>query len=374
MCASTVARPPMARRLKTQATAELPRVFVGSSAEALKIAEELAARLRKSARVQTWKDNIFELGHGTLESLVQKAHQFDFGVFLFAPDDITRSRGKSVASPRDNVVFEFGLFMGALGRERAVFVLVGDREVKVLSDLSGITGARATATTRAGLRKSLATVAREISATVSRRGRIDAKLRESLLRIGRNSTKSMTFRHDLFRERVQVRCAELATDSDEWSRGRITVRADYGRALIAAYRSARKEIVSTCIPQYMRTWHRALGERILEAQRENTQARSTRVFIFNREEDVKDDDRMIFRKHAGAGVNVRLFFDQEAPHRFPPDIGNDWTVIDGGDVIGVTKRVNDAPEAQWIFFDPAAKQKFAHEVENLLHGSERFRQ
>jgi hypothetical protein len=72
-----------------------------------------------------------------LEDLVALPHRFDFGIFLFEQDDMVQSRDLSLFAPRDNVVFELGLFMSVLGRRRAV--VVRPREgVKVLSDLSGL--------------------------------------------------------------------------------------------------------------------------------------------------------------------------------------------------------------------------------------------
>ena len=45
----------------------------------------------------------------------------DFAVLVLTPDDITLSRGTTIASPRDNAIFELGLFMGTNGRNRTFF-------------------------------------------------------------------------------------------------------------------------------------------------------------------------------------------------------------------------------------------------------------
>ena len=72
-----------------------------------------------------------------LESLVRAADLFDFAILCLTPDDVTVSRGVEKDSPRDNVLFELGLFMGRLGRMRAFIVC--DGAIKILSDFEGIT-------------------------------------------------------------------------------------------------------------------------------------------------------------------------------------------------------------------------------------------
>lgn len=63
----------------------------------------------------------------------------DFGIFVFSPNDMLDMRGKLLKAPRDNVVYELGLFSGALGTERCFFVVPRDVEVHLPSDLLGLT-------------------------------------------------------------------------------------------------------------------------------------------------------------------------------------------------------------------------------------------
>ena len=76
-----------------------------------------------------------------LDSLTNGLKDFDFGVFIFAPDDILKLRDQTHAAVRDNVLFEFGLFMGKLGKERVFFVLPQEHgNLRLPSDLLGIDG------------------------------------------------------------------------------------------------------------------------------------------------------------------------------------------------------------------------------------------
>src|SRR4051812_47868707 len=101
-----------------------PKLFIGSAKASVRVARAVAARLEGDgiAEVTIWDEGVFSLNQGFLERLLNLVSEFDFAVLIWSPDDVTESKGDSKASPRDNVIFECGLFMGALGRER-VFVI-----------------------------------------------------------------------------------------------------------------------------------------------------------------------------------------------------------------------------------------------------------
>lgn len=117
---------------------QLPSVFIGSSTEGLDVAREVELQLQQDALTTIWKDGVFGLGSGTLESLMNALDQFDFAVLVLSPDDLLESRKQNYASPRDNVIFELGLFMGRLGRSRTFIVHEKDAGLKLPSDLAGI--------------------------------------------------------------------------------------------------------------------------------------------------------------------------------------------------------------------------------------------
>lgn len=116
-----------------------PSLFIGSSSEKLLYAYALQDQLKSSADVRLWNQGFFALNTSYLESLINGLNDSDFGVFVFAPDDILNLRGESLASIRDNVLFELGLSMGKLGRDRVFFILPEDQgNLRLPSDLLGI--------------------------------------------------------------------------------------------------------------------------------------------------------------------------------------------------------------------------------------------
>lgn len=114
-------------------------IFIGSSREALAIAETIRTCVSASSRrVSLWSEGVFAASETNIESLERTVRAADIGVLVLSADDKIRSRKKSSRGPRDNVIFELGLFMGALGRHRT-FVVRPQKEMKVPTDLLGVT-------------------------------------------------------------------------------------------------------------------------------------------------------------------------------------------------------------------------------------------
>lgn len=123
-----------------------PRIFLGSSGKQEKLLQALTRGLGEIAQVEPWT-TVFNPGTSTLERLLELTRQVDFAAFVFAQDDWTTSSkapsaepGPGQASPRDNVVFEAGLFGGVLGMRRT-FILHASG-AKLPTDLLGLTCVR----------------------------------------------------------------------------------------------------------------------------------------------------------------------------------------------------------------------------------------
>ena len=116
------------------------RVFIICSVESLKIARSIQNALEHDPfNVIIWTDGVFKVATYPVEALEVELDNADFAIAIAHADDKTLSRDTEWPSPRDNVVFELGLFLGRLGRSRAVLMEPRDGEVKLPSDLAGIT-------------------------------------------------------------------------------------------------------------------------------------------------------------------------------------------------------------------------------------------
>ena len=153
-----------------------PRIFLGSSGKQAKLLQALTRGLVDVADVEPWTST-FNPGTTTLGRLVELTREVDFAAFVFAQDDWTSAEAATPdpaagaagqASPRDNVVFEAGLFGGVLGMER-VFILHANG-AKLPTDLLGLTC----------VRYGDATTAVEVKA-------VNQKLRKAIEDIGRIS-------------------------------------------------------------------------------------------------------------------------------------------------------------------------------------------
>uniref|UniRef100_C5CLS5 TPR repeat-containing protein n=1 Tax=Variovorax paradoxus (strain S110) TaxID=543728 RepID=C5CLS5_VARPS len=119
-----------------------PRVFIGSSVEGLPVAYAVQQNLLHDAESTVWDQGVFDLSSTTIESLTKMLHDSDFAIFVFSADDMLKIRKTESLSVRDNVMFEFGLFVGRLGRERVFFLLPQNEVFHLPTDLLGITGGK----------------------------------------------------------------------------------------------------------------------------------------------------------------------------------------------------------------------------------------
>lgn len=115
-------------------------IFIISSVEGLPVARVIQSAFEHDPfDVEIWTDGCFKASNYTIESLEAKIEQSDFAIAIAHADDVATSRDQTWPVPRDNVIFELGLFMGRLGRKRAILMEPREEKVRLPSDLAGIT-------------------------------------------------------------------------------------------------------------------------------------------------------------------------------------------------------------------------------------------
>jgi predicted nucleotide-binding protein len=78
------------------------KLFVVSSTESLPVARRIPRLLSSRDIVVTlWNNYLTQPGEFHLDALIRATDEFDFAVFMFSPDDMTRIRNKDVFSVRE---------------------------------------------------------------------------------------------------------------------------------------------------------------------------------------------------------------------------------------------------------------------------------
>ncbi len=119
------------------------KCFIGSSTEQIEIARKIQHMLSELSDDNTqyqstlWK-HFFDPGVNYLENLINKSPEYDYGIFVITPDDITESRNETYESTRDNVIFEMGIFAGSTSSKKIFAFYDENRPPKIMSDFDGI--------------------------------------------------------------------------------------------------------------------------------------------------------------------------------------------------------------------------------------------
>ncbi len=117
-------------------------VFIGGTSEGLKYASKVKKAFEYLGNIQCtiWNKDTFQYNESFLDSLSKASIIHDFGVFIATSDDLALVRKQIIEVTRDNVIFEYGLFLGALGNSRTF--LLQEEECKLPSDVLGYTTPR----------------------------------------------------------------------------------------------------------------------------------------------------------------------------------------------------------------------------------------
>lgn len=118
-----------------------PVIFIGSSKEGEEVGRKIFNYLKKKDGLvpKFWFEDIFRCSKTTIEDLVKLTDEVDVAILICTPDDFIKSRGQKKRAPRDNIIFEIALFMGAITRERTLVAAPAKQEIKFPTDLLGLT-------------------------------------------------------------------------------------------------------------------------------------------------------------------------------------------------------------------------------------------
>lgn len=157
---------------------QTPIMFVASSVEGLSIAHEVGALLKHDpVIVRLWSCGVFGPSRFPIEDLIKQVDDADFALFVFGPDDMISCREEEHQTPRDNVIFEMGLFIGRLGRDRVFMVKDADVDLKIPTDLLGLTPLTYKRKPGGTISDAVSTVCTELRKQISSKGAITHRLR-----------------------------------------------------------------------------------------------------------------------------------------------------------------------------------------------------
>ena len=112
-----------------------PHIFFGYSGKATDTAKQIMKYLKSiHVKVRDWQIDFRPAGT-ILDEIEESAKKALAGIFLFTKDDDLLIGDEVNAAPRDNVVFEAGYFMHAVGKERTL--IIREKDAKMPADVGG---------------------------------------------------------------------------------------------------------------------------------------------------------------------------------------------------------------------------------------------
>ena len=284
-----------------------PRVFIGSSTEGLKVATKIQAQVARGGHciATTWTKGVFGLTRPVFEDLLRSLTAHDFAILVLTPDDETTLRVEDYKTPRDNVVLELGLFLGSLGRDRT-FIVCDPTQLRLPSDLAGVTVARIRDSGNGSPPRSIRTAAAEIRARISALG---ARHGDFALCIPSQPVETEGFnyelKHHLMTELVQrgIRMVDKCPTISE-----------HDAELLVGFRKKIQQLAeSECAPRYL-----LLIWPLLEARQDKSiviknlrqlAKGGSRIAFINEFPTIRRSDHLLFANKVFIMVNVKAAID-----------------------------------------------------------------
>lgn len=113
-------------------------LIIFSSKEQLQLAGAIQTEFYKNGiSCKLWSNDFFKPSTYTLDNFDDLSRNYRKAIVILGEDDCTKSRGVKFLVPRDNVILELGICIGAM-RLQNTFIVHSDK-VKIPSDLFGVT-------------------------------------------------------------------------------------------------------------------------------------------------------------------------------------------------------------------------------------------
>jgi len=191
-----------------------------------------------------------------------------------------------------------------------------------------------------------------------------------LVEVQTNLTRANQISSHLFQHVIRDELARFQRKTVGWASGRIEITDKYSNTLLFLYTSARNSVFSTSVPEYLKTWSDPFGGQILRAHSASG-APVQRVFVFENRATVDNEAVKIMWDQRGANVDVLVFYKDENPQLLQRV--RDFTMIDGGEAIGVTVAFTQGHlGAQWFFMDESTMSEYSITKTAVLRNSKRL--
>lgn len=110
------------------------KLFIGSSSEGAQIATMVKNAIDNECgnwiEAEIWTEKgMFKLNNSTFDNLLNKSIIFDYAIIVATADDYIEKRENTNIAIRDNVIFEYGLFTGAMGKNNVYILIEKDSEM-----------------------------------------------------------------------------------------------------------------------------------------------------------------------------------------------------------------------------------------------------
>lgn len=192
----------------------------------------------------------------------------------------------------------------------------------------------------------------------------DELVREQTFTLVEELKKLKTIKNPLFQKAISIDYTEFLSEVKNWVRSCVKIQgSENDEFLITIYQGASQNVFSTCIMDYFNAWETDFGNMLLEAHRNNSNCDTKRVFIFHSRDEITGEIFALINKQVDYAVKPYILIDES--NEF-----DDFTIIDNGEVIGVTNEMKYGKRlTTWYFDESHQRKRFLAKKDTIIHKS-----